>query len=96
MINPALIGSQSSLNAGDHEELKILLKNCLIPSRFNQELRKGEKYIDFNKRNFASNVSCPFRDVICTVRSCEAVGIVAHDAVHVLLKREPSDKIEGL
>ena len=23
---------------GDHEELKILLKSCLIPSRFNEEL----------------------------------------------------------
>ena len=37
MINPTPIGSQSSLNAGGgggggHEELKILLKNRLIPS----------------------------------------------------------------
>ena len=44
VINPTPIGSQSSLNAGDHEELKILLKNHLIPSRFNQELRyKGRE-----------------------------------------------------
>ena len=38
MINPAPIASQSSLNVGDHEELKFFLSNRLIPSQFNQEL----------------------------------------------------------
>ena len=40
MISLAPILSKSSLNTGDHEELKIFLSNCLIPSQFNQELRK--------------------------------------------------------
>ena len=30
MINPAPIASQSSLNAGDHDELEIFLEICLI------------------------------------------------------------------
>ena len=44
--NVAMIHDQTHLNwiaiksrmRGDHEELRILLKNCLILSRFNQEL----------------------------------------------------------
>ena len=39
-INPALIASQSSLNAGDHDELEIFLKIRLIPSRIDQKLEK--------------------------------------------------------
>ena len=74
------------MGGGDHEELKILRKNCLIPSRINQELRKEGKYIDFYKKNSTSKVSRSFRDVICTVRSHEAIGIVAHGAVHIFLK----------
>ena len=50
------------------------------------------RYIDFYKGNSASNVSRPFRDVIYAVRSREAVGIVAHDAVYILLKRELFDE----
>ena len=61
VINPAPIGSQSSLNAGDHKELKILLKNCLIPSGFHQELRKEEKNIDFLKEIPARNAGCLIR-----------------------------------
>ena len=38
-INPAPIDSQLSLNAGDHEELKILLQIFLIASRINQKLK---------------------------------------------------------
>ena len=43
-INPAPIASQSSLNAGDHDELEIFLEIRLIPSRIDQKLRekKGE------------------------------------------------------
>ena len=43
-INPAPIASQSSLNAGDHDELNVFLKICLIPSRIDQKLseKKGE------------------------------------------------------
>ena len=55
MINPAPIGSQSSLNGGDHEELKILLKNFLIPSRFNQELSYKGRIHRFLKGNFREN-----------------------------------------
>ena len=43
MINPAPIGSQLRLYAGDHDELRILLKNRLIPSWFNQELSYKEE-----------------------------------------------------
>ena len=38
VINPAPIASQSSINAGDHDELEIFLKICLIPSRIDQKL----------------------------------------------------------
>ena len=43
-INLAPIASQSSLNAGDYEELKILLQIRFTASRINQKLRekKGE------------------------------------------------------
>ena len=49
--NLATIRDQSRLNLiaiksrtrGDHRELKILLKNCLTPSRFNQELSYKEE-----------------------------------------------------
>ena len=39
-INPTPIASQSSLNAGDHDELEIFLEICLIPSRIDQKLKK--------------------------------------------------------
>ena len=44
MINPAPIPSESSLNVGDHDELKIFLEIRLIPSRIDQKLKrkKGE------------------------------------------------------
>ena len=49
--NLAMIRDQSRLNLiaiesrtqGDHEELKIFLQNCLISSRFNQELKFKEE-----------------------------------------------------
>ena len=55
VINPAPIASELSLNAGDHDELKIFLKIRLIPSRIDQKLRtkKGE-YMLF-KENFGPN-----------------------------------------
>ena len=52
-INPAPIASQSSLNTGDHEELKIFLSNHLIPPRFNQELKEKREYICFKRRTSA-------------------------------------------
>ena len=42
-INPAPIASQSSLNAGDHDELEIFLKIRLIPSRIDQKLKKKRR-----------------------------------------------------
>ena len=38
-INPAQIPSESSLNGGDHDELKIFLEIRLIPSRIDQKLK---------------------------------------------------------
>ena len=55
VINPALIRSQSSLERRDHEELRILLKSRLIPSRFNQELRYKEEEHCFYRRNLWEN-----------------------------------------
>ena len=86
--NPASIRSWLSLNAGESWWTHIRL----IPSWIEQKLRKEEKYIDFYKENSSSDVSRPFHDVICIVWSHEAIGIVAHDAVHVLLKWEPSNE----
>ena len=65
VINRAPIGSQSSLNAGGgegHDELKILLKNCLIASRFNQELRFKGKNIGIKRRNLREKLG-PFDPV---------------------------------
>ena len=47
-INPALIASQLSLNAGGHDELEIFLEIFLIPftNRSKVEEQKG-KYIAF-------------------------------------------------
>ena len=44
MINPALIPSESSLNAegGEHDELEIFLETRLISSRVDQKLRTKE------------------------------------------------------
>ena len=39
VINPAPIDWQSSLNAGDHDELEIFLEIRLIPSRIDQKFR---------------------------------------------------------
>ena len=43
-INLAPIPSESSLNAGDHDELKIFLEIRLIPSRIDQKFKnkRGE------------------------------------------------------
>ena len=57
--NQAMIGDQSCLDwiaiksrmRGDHEELKILLQNCSISSRFNQEfsIQRGEEPVLYKK-----------------------------------------------
>ena len=87
MINLASILIKIEIKrGGDHEEFKISLSNRLIPSRFNQELRRKAEYIVLYQGNSTSNVGHPFRDVIYVVRSRKAVGIVAHDAVQILLK----------
>ena len=56
-INPASIASQSSLNAGDHEELEIFLKIFLIyfTNRSKVEEQEGE-YIAF-KGKFRPEIS---------------------------------------
>ena len=68
MINPTPIGLQSSLNAGDHDKLKILLKNCLIPSQFNQELLEEENTSVFRKKYRTRDVDRPIRDEMRAVR----------------------------
>ena len=63
--NLAMIRDLSCLNwitiksriQGDHEELRILLKNRLISSRFNQELLKRREDINFSRKIFAKNAS---------------------------------------
>ena len=52
-INHAPIALQLSLNAGDHEKLKIFLQTRSIASRINQMLRNKEEYIVFLRGNFA-------------------------------------------
>ena len=50
-INPATIPSESSLNAGGHDELKIFLEIRLIPSRIDQKLKnKRGKYMGFKEK----------------------------------------------
>ena len=50
------------------------------------------EYIDIYKEISATNTRHPFRDAICAIRLREIVEIMAHDAVHILLKLEPSDE----
>ena len=40
---------------GDHEELKILLQNCSISSRFNPKLGLQRKNIGFYKKFYREN-----------------------------------------
>ena len=48
MINPAPIASQSSLNVGDHKELKIFLEIRLITFTNRSKVEEQEgKYIVF-------------------------------------------------
>ena len=54
-INPAPIALQSSLNAGDHEELEIFLKILLIPSRIDQKLRRKKGITLVLKGKLAQN-----------------------------------------
>ena len=61
-INPAPIASQLSLNAGDHEELKILLQIHLIASRINQKLKNKKGIHRFLKEIFARKLR-PFDPV---------------------------------
>ena len=56
---------------GDHEELKIFLSNCLIPSRFNEELRKKREYIVF-KGDF-----CPKIAIVWSGGSVEVMATIA-------------------
>ena len=44
-----------SRTQGDHAKLKILLQNCLISSRFNQELGLQMKNIGFYKKFHLKN-----------------------------------------
>ena len=44
-----------SIIEGDHEELKILLQNCLISSRFNQKLGLQRKNIGFYRKFHRKN-----------------------------------------
>ena len=62
---------------GDHEELKILLKNHLIPSRFNQELTKEEKIHQFLKGNFRENFG-PFDPMEGLIDGHDPMMIVGH------------------
>ena len=55
MINPAPIASQSSLNAGDHDELEIFLEIRLIPSRMDQKLKNKREIHQFLERKLAQN-----------------------------------------
>ena len=55
VINPAPIASQSSLNAGDHDELEILLKICLISSQIDQKLKNKGRIHGFLKGKLAQN-----------------------------------------
>ena len=55
-INPAPIASQSSLNAGDHDELEIFLEICLIPSRIDQKFKNKGRIHGFLKGNFAQKL----------------------------------------
>ena len=62
---------------GDHNELKILLKNRLIASRFNQKLREEDKIHQFLKKNsrdeYEPSISrCDLRCLI--VRNCRNRG----------------------
>ena len=50
MINPAPIPSELSLNAGDHDELKIFVESCLIPSQIDQKLKNKERVHGFLKK----------------------------------------------
>ena len=64
---------------GDHEELKILLKNCLIASRFNQELREEERVHRFLMKN--SREKCRQSDSVKAdqrLRSCDDRGPWSH------------------
>ena len=66
VINPAPIASQSSLNRGDHDELEIFLKICLISSRFDQKLKNKREIHQFLKRNLAQK-SWPIGAVVGAV-----------------------------
>ena len=81
-LNRIVIESRTQ---GNCDGLKILLKNRIIASRFNQELFQKRRTSIFIKEYPARNVDRLFRDEIRVVRLCETGGIVAHDAVHVLL-----------
>ena len=51
-----LIGIESKMQ-GDHEEFKILLENCLISSRLNQQLGLQRKNMAFFIENFIAKIA---------------------------------------
>ena len=64
-LNP--IGVESSMQR-DHDELKIMLQNCLISSGFNQELPEEENTSVFIKKYPARDVDHPFCDEMRAIR----------------------------
>ena len=94
VINPASIRSKLSLGCRrDHEEFTILLQNCLISSRFNQEL----SYIEEEHR-FIEEIALKSRGQLDSVktnrrpRSCHNSGPRSHDSAkiaHPILIRRP-------
>ena len=83
--NLALIGSQSSLNAGKSWWTQDLPSNSLncFTNWSKVKKRRGIPAINVNRL---------FHDEIGTFQSRETSGIVAHDVVHVLLWLEPFDE----
>ena len=90
--NLATIRDQSHLDwitiksrtRGGHEELRILLKNLLIPSQFNQELIYKRGRIPFYRRNRRENRRPS--DSVKTdrrPRSCDDRGLRSHDPMKI-------------
>ena len=55
-FNPAPIASQSSLNAGDHEELKTFLEICLIHFTNRSKVEEQEGRIHAFKGKFCHKI----------------------------------------
>ena len=71
---------------GNHEELKIMLQNCLISSRFNQELSLQRKEHHFIREMLRENRGPS--DLVKTDRRpqlCDDHGPRSHDTMIPLL-----------